>query len=404
MNRIHPTGHRPVALCPLLTLVFLTGPLKAEPRSIRMELKGTIYHYFIHVPESYTGKRPFPLFIGVHGFEGKGTDVAVAFEDAADEYEFILVCPTFEGDYMKIERREDLLLMKILKEVTSKYKTQKKVFMAGALTGADFILRFTSLHAVLVRGAALHAPVYPPPTLGKMGMAFSITAGMLHEQSYSNSKGIVDALKGAGCPVKPLFFEDSGLDWTQEAQQACIETYCVVDSELSPTMCKKFEQAMESARELMAQERYGKACSALKRTPKAARNSYYSNKQKSMVAGIERDGKARLKSTLEAIKNPAILKMELRKLDAMFAGTKAGYQIRAAMGKIKISTKKKPVEGEALSSTDSRKARSTFNNGKLLAGAGKKEAAAKYLQKVIDQYPNSKYAAEAKQLLEKLGQ
>lgn len=406
------TRQRLFSVCFILVFFFLPDLLRAEARSLQVNLKGTIFHYFIHVPEAYTGKRPFPLFVGIHAFEGKGTDVAAAFEAAADEYEFILVCPTFEGEYMKIESSEDLLLMKILKEVSSKYKVQNKIFMAGPLSGADFILRFTATHAQLVRGAALHAPLNPPPAMGRMGVPFSISAGMQHEQSYKNSQAIVEALTGANCSVKPAYYEDSGLDWSEQAQKACIEAYLVVDSGLSPEDRQMFEQTLSNARELMAQESFGKACSVLKHASKADRGSYYSNTQKDMIDGIERDGLARLKATLEAVKAPAILRAELQKLDAKFAGTRAGNQIRTEMGKIKDSVDSTPEAaetlpvtdaGETLSVTDDRKARAGLSNGKMLADAGKEEAAAKYLQKVIDQYPGSKYAAEAKQLLEKIG-
>ena len=403
MNRIQSTGQRPFRLCLFLILVFITDSLRAEARSVQVNLKGTIFHYFLHVPETYTGKRQFPLFIGVHAFEGKGTEVATAFEDAADKYEFILVCPTFEGEYMKIENSEDLLLMRIIKEVSSKYKLQKKVFLAGPLSGADFILNFTTQHAMLVRGASLHAPISPPPAMGRIGVPFSISAGMKHEQSYKNSQGIGEALTDANCSVKTLFLEDSGLEWTEQAQKLCIETYLAVDAGIALEKRKEIEEALQSGEELMAQERYGKAYSVLKRAPKAGPRSYYTNRKKAMIAGIERDGLARLKSTLEAVKTPAILKAELRKLDAMFAGTKAGNRIRAVMGGVRVSVKTNSGVGEAISVRDDRKARSTLNNGKLLADAGKKEAATKYLQKVIDQYPGSKYAAEAKQLLEKMG-
>jgi len=377
-----------------------------------VNLKGTIYHYFIHVPKSYSGKIPFPVFVGIHAFEGKGTDVAIAFEDAADEYEFILVCPTFEGSFMKIENKEDLLLMRIIKDVSSKYKIQNKVFMAGPLSGADFILSFTSLHTMLVSGAALHAPLNPPPAMGRIGVPFSISAGMQHEESYKNSQVIVEALTTAKCSPQAFFYEDSGLNWNEQAQKACIETYLAVDSGLPSEKRRKFEQAFESAGELMAQERYGKACSVLKSAGKARRGSYFNKKQMGMIDDIARDGLARLKSTLEAVKAPAILKAELRKLDAKFAGTKAGNQIRAEMGRIKDSVKNTSEagetvsarkSGEALSVSDDRKARATLGNGKMLAHAGKTQAAKKYFEKVLDLFPGSKYADEAKQLLEKMG-
>ena len=104
--------------------------------------------------------------------------------------------------------------------------------------------------------------------------------------------------------------------------------------------------------------------------------------------------------------DPDVLLEELRNLSTQFKGAEINRRIRktiaALSGKKKVETK--PKKKKPASTSNDRRAKSLLNNAKILADAGNKVAARRTLKRLIENYPTSQHAEDARKLLKQIGE
>ncbi len=85
----------PVTLFALLLTTVLVAPLSTRERHGQFTFSGQTRSYLVHMPASYSGKRPVPLVIVLHGAPSDGPGVAheSGFSAVADREGFLAVYP-----------------------------------------------------------------------------------------------------------------------------------------------------------------------------------------------------------------------------------------------------------------------------------------------------------------------
>ena len=404
----------------VLAAPLLSRPARAEVRSRVFTHKDTHTQYWLYAPKGYTPARKWPLFICMHAFDATGKQMAPLFERAADEDGFILLCPSFSGEFWHLEFQEDRTLVQIIKEVAKKYKIRPGLFITGIASGADFAVKFAIEHQDLVKACSAHSPHdVPPKVRPKKRFPFLITCGKDDEQNFGPSQKLAALLKEARFPVKEIYYEGVGLAWNQEAVEECKNLFRLAVTGVSKEERERVTAALELAKEQLDGELYSAAVKTLREAEKSAKDGPHFGELKKLQRQINTEGLERLKTTEEAFEgDPKRLVAELKTLSGQFDGTEVGRRIRSSLEKAKRSEaagapavkKEEPddtateetAEKPALSPADERKARSLLSNAKLLSTAGRKEAAGKMLEKLLTDYPASKHSEEARKVLEKL--
>lgn len=134
--------------------------------------------YYLYVP---AGQPAAPVFVAVHGAGGSGADMYRVWAAHAEREGFVLVCPSFQAGYQRLEAGADEGLTAILDEVAREHpaaRSRRPVFLVGFSGGAQFVHRWAFRHPDQVCGvAALSAGSYDPPPVGARGVPFLVTVG-----------------------------------------------------------------------------------------------------------------------------------------------------------------------------------------------------------------------------------
>jgi len=404
----------------VLAAPLLSRPAQAEVRSREFTHKDSHTPYWLYAPKNYTADRKWPLFICMHAFDATGKHMAPLFERAADEDGFILLCPSFSGEFWHLEFQENLTLVAIIKEVAKKYRIKPGIFITGIASGADFAVKFALEHQALIKACSAHSPHDLPANVRpKKRFPFLITCGKDDEQNYGPSQKLAALLKEARFPVKEIYYEGLGLAWNPEAVEECKSLFRLAVTGISKEEWERVTGALKLAKEQIEGELYSDAAKSLREAQKSAKDGPYLEELKKLQRQINTEGLERLKTTEEAFESdPKGLVVELKTLSEEFEGADVGRRIRSSLVKAKrrVATGARAVHEEkpddtateetaekpALSPADERKARSLLSNAKLLATAGRKEAAGKMLEKLLTEYSASKHSKEAQKVLDGL--
>lgn len=134
--------------------------------------------YYLYAPPDPTARARFPVFVAVHGTGGSGADMFRIWQPHAEREGFVLVCPSFQAGYHRLEAGAGADLVDILDEVMQQHPPRRPVFLAGFSGGAQFVHRWAFLHPDKVCGvAALSAGAYDPPPQKAKGVPFLVSVG-----------------------------------------------------------------------------------------------------------------------------------------------------------------------------------------------------------------------------------
>jgi predicted esterase len=154
--------------------------------------------YYLYLPSNYNPDRDWPVFVGIHGFSGDGTDCLNMWQDYSEREGFILVCPSLgeEGGGWYVEQGE-ASLKGILRHVQKDCRAQKKFFLAGFSAGAEFVQAWAFDNPRYVTAVAvLSAGNYYEPSPKARNIPFLIVIGDQDDPlSLENAQLFIDSLK-----------------------------------------------------------------------------------------------------------------------------------------------------------------------------------------------------------------
>jgi len=188
----------------ILLLLFVSacsgiaGSKAINPSSYLREAPSEHYIYF---PKKYTENQTWPLFIGIHGAGGTGRDCWESWQEFADDYGFILVCPSLAdetGGWLQADGEEKLT--NIINSVYREANIRNKVFLVGFSAGAQFVQGFAFSHARFVSGVSVlsSANFYSPPA-NTRSLPFLVIVGEIDNDSrVEGARQFADNLRSLG--------------------------------------------------------------------------------------------------------------------------------------------------------------------------------------------------------------
>jgi len=135
--------------------------------------------YYLYVPPVRDVSQRLPMVVAVHGTGSSGADMHRVWRAYAEHEGFVLVCPSFQPGYQRLEAGADADLTAILDEVAQTQPALRRpVFLVGFSGGAQFVHRWAFLYPHEVCGvAALSAGFYDPPPARARTVPFLVAVG-----------------------------------------------------------------------------------------------------------------------------------------------------------------------------------------------------------------------------------
>ena len=154
-------------LLSLLVLLLVSG-CSAAPAQEALDPADYLHEdpsqYYLYTPASYTPEQKWPVFVGIHPEGGTGLDCWNTWQAFADQYGFVLVCPSLAESSGTWHRRSGLKTMaRVLNQVARDVSIRDQFFFAGYSAGGQFVQAVLLDYPSISSGAAiLAAPYYYP--------------------------------------------------------------------------------------------------------------------------------------------------------------------------------------------------------------------------------------------------
>jgi poly(3-hydroxybutyrate) depolymerase len=184
--------------------------------------------YYLYLPRDYTSDREWPVFVGIHGFGGDGTNCLEMWQGYADREGFILVCPSLADESGGwYQDKGESTLKEVLQRVREECHTQERVFLAGFSAGATFVQGFAFANPNSAAAVAvLSAGSYYAPNPDARHIPFLVVIG--DQDNAASLKGanlFVEALRNAAFSVNLHILPGVPHKVTIEALDLTIELY-----------------------------------------------------------------------------------------------------------------------------------------------------------------------------------
>jgi poly(3-hydroxybutyrate) depolymerase len=184
--------------------------------------------YYLYLPSNYTPDRDWPVFVGIHGFSGDGTNCLNMWQGYAEREGFVLVCPSLGEEHggWYVEQGE-ASLHGIIRQVHKECRIQKKFFLAGFSAGSEFAQAWAFDNPKSVTAVAvLSAGNYYEPSRKARNIPFLVVIGDHDDPlSLENAKLFTHSLKQAGFTIEMDILPDVGHTVTPQALELVIKFY-----------------------------------------------------------------------------------------------------------------------------------------------------------------------------------
>ena len=134
----------------LLLLLFLNGTIPFLFSNVEKMKCPMGRDYDLYLPEKIDPDRTYWLVCYVHGAHGTAQDDIKSLQHFVDHSDCIGVAPSFAHGFQLLKNGTDQQLIRILHQLSSKYKLHAKLFVYGHSAGGQFAHRFMLRHPDLV--------------------------------------------------------------------------------------------------------------------------------------------------------------------------------------------------------------------------------------------------------------
>ncbi len=183
--------------------------------------------YYLYVPEKYTSEGEWPLFIGLHGEDETGADCFQTWQPFADDFGFILICPTMpEKDSSLSTLEGERIIASVLSDLYQQYKVKERFFLAGYSAGAEFALAYAYRYPGAVSAVSvISAGAFPAIPSQAMDIPVLVTVGKRDVERVEPAKSYVDAMLSYGYPARLHILEDVDHQLSQDAARMTTEFF-----------------------------------------------------------------------------------------------------------------------------------------------------------------------------------
>ena len=165
--------------------------------------------FYLYLPEDNRADQAWTIFVGLHGEGETGRDCFKNWQPFADEFEFVLVCPTLLEEDGKLvtlesERRIAGVLTEIYRQITAK----ERFFLTGFSAGAEFALAYAYRYPHAMIGvSAISAQSFPQPTAKAIDLPVLITVGELETDRVDITREFAESLSANGFTARLLVLQ-----------------------------------------------------------------------------------------------------------------------------------------------------------------------------------------------------
>ena len=134
-------------------LASTPGDERGFVHKIYHDANGQDYNYAVFVPKDYSGDRPYPLIMMLHGYGDRGFDgrrflkvgLPRAVEARKDTFNFFVICPEGHEGNWATDGDDARIVMQILEKTLEEYRIdRKRLYLTGVSSGALATWRFAS--------------------------------------------------------------------------------------------------------------------------------------------------------------------------------------------------------------------------------------------------------------------
>lgn len=168
-----------ILLVGMVALAACATPTYSLTHSPTPYLRDDPTEYYLYLPVDYSPEREWPVFVGIHGFDGSGLDCLSMWQAYADQHSFVLVCPSLSDESGGwYQDQGEAILSKVLQHVAQECHAQPRIFLAGFSAGATFAQGFAFVHPAEVAAVAtLSAGNYYEPDPQAQSVVFLVLIG-----------------------------------------------------------------------------------------------------------------------------------------------------------------------------------------------------------------------------------
>jgi len=389
----------------------------APPADTPRKLKGDPnQEYFLYVPKGHDPKVAAWLLVAVQAAKADAAG-ALGLSKIADEGGGIVLAPIFKGDFQDPDKGAGAKLKAILKEVQADFRLQPKIVLVGFGEGAAFAHRYALSNASSVLGCAAHsADKWNDPNPNARSVDFLVTCGQDDKtpNRIGEAQKFAKALKDRKFEVQTLWLKGVGHTFDARARDKTKDFFYKLTTGLNAWERTKARTCVAKADAALKAGKFGEAYAAAKELLDLKPGDEYVARANAVLQQVADAGKERLAKLDEQAKaQPDAAAAAYEKLREQFLGT----PIAAAAAERLDTLAKKPQDEprpkesekpEAPAEPDPAKMRNDCRAWLALANNfianGKTFEARGLLQKIINTYPESVFAEQAKAKLEQLGE
>ncbi|NQT86397.1 dienelactone hydrolase family protein, partial [bacterium] len=359
--------------------------------------------YYVYLPSDHDPEKTYWLFVGVHGLGGKGKG-ALGWAKFADEGQCIVVGPTFKGTYQfpSTSNTVGKNMIAIFKEMSRKYKLQRKFFLTGFSAGGQFSHRFALAMPQLVLACAPHSPgSWSKPNAKARAVPFVVTCGEADTSRIDIAKTFVQQCKQLGYQVTSEWYEGVGHSMCGDCRKITKEFYFAATNGMPLELYRKALACLEEGDTLITDHEYGKAVTELNKLARSKRKGALFDKARAKVAEIEKAGRGKLAAIEDnAATDPDKASAELAAFCEAYQGARVGAAAATTLKKLKAGQPPTPAAVKTPATPTAPKPPATTkqpaSNAKRWLSLARnflandsKAPAARYLNKIVQPYPNS---------------
>ncbi|KPK92051.1 MAG: hypothetical protein AMJ88_11950 [Anaerolineae bacterium SM23_ 63] len=183
--------------------------------------------YYLYQPENYVPDGKWSLFIGLHGEGETSRDCYKQWQRYAEEYEFVLLCPTLieeEGVFSRAEGERTISL--VLSEVYKQVVVDDRFFVAGYSAGGEFALAYAYRYPHAIVGVAvISAENFPQPSAQALNLPVLITVGERDEERAKAAQEFSEALEAKGFAARVVVFTGVDHQLSGDATRLTLDFY-----------------------------------------------------------------------------------------------------------------------------------------------------------------------------------
>jgi poly(3-hydroxybutyrate) depolymerase len=183
--------------------------------------------YYLYWPDNYLPDGNWHLFVGVHGEGESSRDCYKQWQRYADEYEFVLVCPTLtEDDGSFNVAKGEQTIRGVLTEVYNQVVVDEGFFIAGYSAGGEFALAYAYHYPQAIVGvSAISAQNYPQPSAQAINLPVLVTVGERDDERAIAAQEFAEALEARGYAARVVVLPGVDHQLSGDATRLTLDFY-----------------------------------------------------------------------------------------------------------------------------------------------------------------------------------